>query len=76
MSEDEEKNVYKIIDLFIEKTKRNKVLGLFYVGIDFIIDKNNHLIFNEVEDVVGSRMLYNTSNIDIVDYTIGKYLQL
>lgn len=76
LSKDEEEIVYKIIDLFRENTCKYSVSGLFYVGIDFIIDKDNQLIFNEIEDVVGSRMLYNTSDIDIVDYTIGKYLQL
>ena len=28
------------------------------VGIDFILDENNHWLLNEIEDVVGSRMLY------------------
>ena len=37
------------------------------VGIDFLLDENNNLIFNEIEDVVGARMLYKVSDIDIVD---------
>ena len=38
------------------------------VGIDFIIDNNNQFIFNEIEDVVGARMLYKTHpEIDILD---------
>ena len=41
------------------------------VGIDFIIGDYGELIFNEIEDVVGSRMLYQCSNINIVE----KYLQ-
>lgn len=28
-----------------------------YAGIDFLLTKDNNLIFNEIEDVVGSRML-------------------
>ena len=67
LSKDEENNVRKIIDLFKENTKEYPGKGIFYGGIDFIIDKRGKLLFNEIEDVVGSRMLYNTSNIDIVD---------
>lgn len=40
----------------------DKICRLFsfgMVGIDFIIDKDNHFIFNEIEDVVGARMLYS-----------------
>ncbi len=38
------------------------------VGIDFIIDKDGNMLFNEIEDVVGSRMLYKThEGMDIVD---------
>ncbi len=35
------------------------------VGIDFIISDQGELIFNEIEDVVGSRMLYQCSDINI-----------
>lgn len=41
------------------------------VGIDFIIGDEGELIFNEIEDVVGSRMLYQCSDINIVE----KYLK-
>ncbi|SES93370.1 ATP-grasp domain-containing protein [[Clostridium] polysaccharolyticum] len=55
--EDEEKEIVeRIIDLFD--------FGL--AGIDFIIGDNGALIFNEIEDVVGSRMLYSCSDINIV----------
>ncbi|QHQ62164.1 ATP-grasp domain-containing protein [Anaerocolumna sedimenticola] len=40
------------------------------VGIDFIIGDKEELIFNEIEDVVGARMLYQTGNINLV----GLYL--
>lgn len=37
------------------------------IGIDFIVDKDDQLLFNEIEDVVGTRTLYlNYPNIDIV----------
>lgn len=35
------------------------------VGIDFIYH-NGHAVFNEIEDVVGTRMLYSCTSIDIV----------
>ncbi len=35
-----------------------------YVGVDFIID-NGEWILNEIEDVVGSRMLYETTDFDV-----------
>jgi gamma-F420-2:alpha-L-glutamate ligase len=41
------------------------------VGIDFIIDDNRELIFNEIEDVVGARMLYQCTDVNIVE----RYLQ-
>ncbi len=37
------------------------------VGIDFIIGDEGELIFNEIEDVVGSRMLYQCSDINIAE---------
>jgi len=53
-----------------EKRIVNKVINQFdfgLVGIDFIIGDDGELIFNEIEDVVGSRMLYQCSNINIVE---------
>lgn len=35
-----------------------------FIGIDFLLDRNNHLIFNEIEDVVGCRSLYSTSEVN------------
>ena len=40
------------------------------VGIDFLTDCNGQFIFNEIEDVVGARMLYQCSDINLV----GRYL--
>jgi len=56
LSKDEQAIVQKIIEQFD--------FGL--VGIDFIIDEDGRFIFNEIEDVVGSRMLYSCSDINIV----------
>lgn len=57
LTEQETKRVYEIIEHFT----------FDLVGIDFIIGDDNSLIFNEIEDVVGARMLYQCTNIDIVD---------
>ncbi len=37
-----------------------------FVGIDFLLDQNGLFYFNEIEDVVGTRMLYQLSDKDIV----------
>lgn len=37
------------------------------VGIDFLIDDNGGLVFNEIEDVVGARMLYQCTDINLVN---------
>ena len=54
----------------------NKIIKLFdfsMAGIDFIIDKNGEFVFNEIEDVVGSRMLYKTHpDMDILDIFFRK----
>ena len=58
-----------------EIKKVEKITKLFdfdFVGIDFVFD-NGKIIFNEIEDVVGSRMVYTYTDIDIVDIYI-KYL--
>lgn len=39
---------------------------LCMAGIDFILTRDGELIFNELEEMVGSRMLYNCSKHDIV----------
>lgn len=44
------------------------------VGIDFILDEDGELIFNEIEDVVGARMLYQCSDINIVEQYMA-YIQ-
>lgn len=37
------------------------------VGIDFLLNHNDELIFNEIEDVVGSRILSKTSDINLLE---------
>ena len=44
------------------------LLPFDFIGIDFILDEEGNLLFNEIEDVVGTRTLYlNYPDIDIVD---------
>jgi len=53
-----------------EKAIVNTIINQFdfgLVGIDFIIGDQGEFIFNEIEDVVGSRMLYQCSDINIVE---------
>ncbi len=35
-------------------------------GIDFLVKEDGKLIFNEIEDVVGARMLYQCTKVDLV----------
>ncbi len=56
LSEWEKAEIQKVIDQF----------DIAYAGLDFIFDEGK-IIFNEMEDVVGARMLYTYTDIDIVD---------
>lgn len=52
----------------------NKIIHHFdfdMVGIDFLIGLNGEFLFNEIEDVVGSRILSKTSNINILEKYIA-----
>lgn len=52
-----------------ERVLINKVIDNFsfdYVGIDFLFDENNNLILNEIEDAVGSRMLSELTDLNVV----------
>ena len=53
----------KIIEKFIEAFGAEQ---LSMAGIDFILTRDGNLIFIELEEMVGSRMLYNCSKHDIV----------
>lgn len=61
--------------LSVEETALvNRIIGMFSLGmagIDFMFDHNGHFIFNEIEDVVGSRTLSINTDINIV----REYLQ-
>lgn len=46
-------------------------LGGDFVGIDFLLDHDGGFVFNEIEDVVGCRSLYVTSDVDAA----GVYLK-
>ena len=51
-----------------ERTSVEKIIGLFdfgLAGIDFVFH-NGNIVFNEIEDVVGSRMVYALTKINIV----------
>ena len=53
-------------EAIVKKTMSGLSIG--HCGMDFLFH-NGHLIFNELEDVVGSRMLYTYTDIDVVsDY--------
>lgn len=45
-----------------------KIISLIdsdYIGIDFVFN-NGHLVFNEIEDAVGARMVYAKTDTDII----------
>ena len=50
------------------------LLDFDFVGIDFILDENEQFLFNEIEDVVGTRTLYKHYEIDVVQ-TYLKYIK-
>jgi gamma-F420-2:alpha-L-glutamate ligase len=41
------------------------------VGIDFLLNKKGEFVFNEIEDVVGSRILSVTTNINLLEYYVA-----
>ena len=58
----------RIIDLV------NKRLSPFYVGIDFTFDQEGRPLLNEIEDVVGSRMIYELTDLPLHDLYIERLL--
>lgn len=64
----------------LNKEEREKVQMIIelvkpdMVGIDFIIGDKSELIFNEIEDVVGARMLYQCTDINLVKLYIEHIL--
>lgn len=63
LSEEERTLVQKIIDIVTP-------LGAHYYGVDFLFD-DGKMVFNELEDTVGARMVYDKTDIDI----IGMYIE-
>lgn len=63
----------KIIEKFIEAFGAGQ---LSMAGIDFILTRDGNLIFNELEEMVGSRMLYNCSKHDIVKEYVEQIAKL
>lgn len=61
LTDEERQLAQSVIDCFEEMGSR-----LYMAGVDLLYDQG-HPVIGEVEDVVGSRMLYQTSDIDIVD---------
>lgn len=58
--------VYQLSDT--EKVLVKKVISLMdsdYIGIDFLFH-SGQLVFNEIEDTVGARMIYEKTDIDII----------
>ena len=53
----------EMVDIAI---KISKLLGATYIGVDFLVDGSD-IYLNEIEDPVGARMLYKTTNIDIIN---------
>ena len=61
-SEEEECFIKSVLEAFGEET-----LGL--AGLDFIITKDGRLVFNELEEMAGCRMLYQNTDQNVVrDY--------
>ncbi|RXI98428.1 ATP-grasp domain-containing protein [Anaerobacillus alkaliphilus] len=60
LSENEKSLVYKVIEQFKG--------DIGFVGIDFLFNKDGSFVFNEIEDVAGSRTLYANSKVNIVKH--------
>lgn len=69
--------LYRLSDTersFVETIIERFDFGL--AGIDFIIGDEGELIFNEIEDVVGARMLYQCSDINIAGLYLNHILEI
>ncbi len=64
LSEAEEKTVQSVIQTF----------SFDFAGIDFLFDGEN-MVLSEIEDVVGTRMLYHFTDIDAVDLYVEYILR-
>ncbi|MBQ9130427.1 MAG: ATP-grasp domain-containing protein [Clostridia bacterium] len=50
-------------------------LSPFYVGIDFTFDEEGRPLLNEIEDVVGARMLYELTDLSLHDLYLDRLSQ-
>ena len=66
LSASEREQIDAVLACFLEN---NLHLGM--AGLDFILRKDGKLIFNELEEMVGCRMLYAGTNKDIVVDFVG-----
>ena len=57
----------EIVDIAVRVAE---LLDADYIGVDFI-KVNNQWCVNEIEDPVGARMLYKTSNIDAIELLVN-----
>ena len=55
--------VDKVLEAYVKTIVEE--LACDCVGIDFMIDQEGSYLFNEIEDVVGSRSLYQNSEVDL-----------
>ncbi len=53
----------------------NSRLSPFYVGIDFTFDQEGRPLLNEIEDVVGSRMLYELSDFPLHELYMDRLIK-
>ena len=61
----------EVVDVAIEVAS---LLNADYIGVDFINIEGKWLI-NEIEDPVGARMLYKTSDIDVISLLVDHILR-
>lgn len=60
-------SVYNLSDEERELVKKiSSLVSYDYIGIDFVFNRGK-IVFNEIEDTVGARMVYDTTDIDILD---------
>lgn len=59
-------SVYSLSDEERELVKKiSSLVSYDYIGIDFVFNRGK-IVFNEIEDTVGARMVYDKTDIDII----------
>ncbi|MDE7124843.1 MAG: hypothetical protein K2N83_05095, partial [Eubacterium sp.] len=59
--------IYKLSEEETALVKKiSSLVDYDYIGIDFVFNKGK-IVFNEIEDSVGARMIYSKTNIDIIE---------